>query len=322
MNKQPKAFLSYSHADRNIAVRVAEGLRAGGIEVWFDQWEIVGGDSLIRKIFEEGLAGADAFIILLSEDSVQSRWVREELDVALIKRIEGVTRVIPVLIGDVQVPNPLRPLKGIDMSRDFDTALHELRKAIFQIYERPPVGKPTDSVINRLVSVEGLSRIAAALGLLLVYTGKHAIGNEESFSAAELSEKLELSSEETDDAIDELESLGLVETLNYLGTYPFSHGEVWPTYALFLRFRGEGLDYDPEEDIKAVASAIVAQKQVNGHGLVELTKLSPLRINRSVAYLKDYGLAQVLQELGTAPFDFGSVMATGATRRFVAEKCK
>jgi len=102
MNKQPKAFLSYSHSDREIAERIATTtLRRNGIDVWFDKWEILPGDSLIRKIFEEGLAGADAFIVLLSQESVQSRWLQEELDAALIKRIEGVTRVIPVRIGNV-----------------------------------------------------------------------------------------------------------------------------------------------------------------------------------------------------------------------------
>lgn len=322
MNKRPKAFLSYSYADRSIAIRVAEGLQAGGIEVWFDKWEILPGDSLIKKIFEEGLAGADAFIVLLSKDSVESRWVQEELDVALIKRIEGVTRVIPVLTGNVQVPDPLRPLRWVDISRDFDTALRELQMAIFQIHERPPVGQPPDFVRNQLASVGGLSRIATVLGLFLASTGKHEIGNEESFRAVELSEKLELSPEETNDAIDELESLGLVETLDYLGTYPFSHGDVTPTYALFLHFQGQGLDYDPEKDIKTVASAIVAQREVDGPKLVGLTELSPLRINRAVAYLGDYGLAQVIQALGTAPFDFDTIWATGATRRFVAERCK
>lgn len=322
MNTHPKAFVSYSHADRDIATRVAEKLRSGGIEVWFDKWEILPGDSLIRKIFEEGLSGADAFIVLLSRNSVESRWVQQELDVAFISKIEGVTRVIPVLVDDVQVPDHLRTLRWVDMSRDFDEAIRELQRAIFQVYERPPIGQPPDFVQRGLASIGGLSPIATALGLFLVSTGEPDRGREESFSAARLSEEMGLSPEETDDAVDELESLGLVKTLNYLGTFPFSHGDVTPTYALFLHFQGEGFDYNPEEDIKSVASAIVAQKQIDGNGLVEHTELSPLRINRAVGYLKDYGLIRVIQALGTAPYDFDIVEATGATRRFVAEKCK
>jgi len=322
MNTHPKAFISYSHADRDVATRVAKELRSGGIEIWFDRWEILPGDSLIRKIFEEGLSGVDAFIVLLSRNSVESRWVQQELDVAFINKIEGVTRVIPVLIDDVQVPDHLRTLRWVNMNRGFDEAIRELQRALFQVYERPPIGQPPDFLQGQLVSVGGLSPIATAVGLFLVSTGESDRGREKSFSAATLSEGIRLSPEETDDAIDELESLGLVKTLNYLGTFPFSHGNVTATYALFLHFRGEGLDYDPEEDIKSAASAIVAQKQIDGSGLSERTGLSPLRINRTVAYLKDYGLVRVVQTMGTAPYNFHTIWATGATRRFVAENCK
>jgi hypothetical protein len=322
MTKQPRAFLSYSHDDRDIATQIAEGLQASGVEVWFDKWEILPGDSLIKKIFKEGLAGADAFIILLSQHSVQSRWVQEELDVALIKRIEGVTRVIPVIIGNVQVPLPLRAVQWIDMSEDFDAALRRLQMAVFEIRERPAVGQPPEFVRTQLGSVGGLSRLASALGLFLASTGKHKVGNEETFRAAELAERLGFSPQETDDAIDELESLGLVKTYNYLGSAPFMHSKVQPTYALFLHFRGQGLEYDPEEDIRIIASAIAAQERTDGPRLAELTRLSPLRINRAMAYLEDYGLVRVIKEMGTAPSNFSAVWATGATRRFVAENCK
>jgi hypothetical protein len=322
MIKQPSAFLSYTHDDRYTATKVAEGLRAGGVDVWFAKWEILPGDSLIRKIFEEGLAGADAFIILLSQHSVQSRWVQEELDAALIKRIEGVTRVIPVVIDNVQVPLPLRAVRWIDMSEDFDEALRELQMAIFGIRERPAVGAPPEFVRTQLRSVGGLSQLGSAIGLFLVSTGKHKVGNEETFRAAELAERLGFSPQETDDAIDELESLGLVNAYSYLGSAPFMHAEVEPTYALFLHLRDQGLEYDPEEDIRIIASAVAAQERTVGPRLQELTGLSPLRINRAVAYLEDYGLVTVVKALGTAPFNFSDAWATGATRRFVAENCK
>jgi DNA-binding MarR family transcriptional regulator len=321
MSEHPKAFISHSHTDRDIATRIAEGLQASGVHVWFDKWEILPGDSLIRKIFNEGLAGADAFIILLSHQSVQSRWVQEELDAALIKRIEGVTRVIPVLAEDVEVPLPLRAVQWVDMSEDFDDALQQLLMAIFKVYQRPALGQPPEFVRRQLRSVGGLSPLGTSLGFFLISTGKHEVGNEETFRAAEIAAKLGLSPQETDDAIEELESLGLVKTYRYLGTAPFSYSEIQPTYALFLHFHDQIPEYDPEEDIKVVAAAIVAQGQTRGSQLQNLTQLSPLRINRAVAYLEDYGLVRVLKEMGSAPFNFGAVWATGATRRFVAEEC-
>ena len=322
MTKRPKAFISYNNTDREIATRIAETLRQEGIEVWFDKWEILAGDSLIQKIFQEGLAEADAFIVVLSKGSINSKWVQQELDAAMVKRIEGVTRVIPVLIDKVNIPEPLKPIKWIDLSENFDDTIRELQKAIFKVHERPPVGEPPDFVKN-LEPVSGLSGLGTKLGRFLITTGKHEVGNEETFRPAEIAEQFSFSPEEMNDAIDELESLGLVETSDFIGTHPYSHGDVTPTYALFLHFNGKGLDYDPEEDIKAIASAIASGNETTGgHYLAEKAAISPLRVNRAVAYLKDYGIAKVYEEIGTAPYDFSFVMATGATRRFVAENCK
>lgn len=322
MGKTPKAFISYSHEDRDIAIRIAEGLRAGGIEAWVDKFEIIPGDSLIKKIFEEGLAGADVFVVILTNSSIKSNWVRQELDVALIKRIEGITRVIPIKIGEVNIPDPLRTLKWIDMAGDFEEKLRELQMAIFQIREKPPIGHPPEFITNQLASVGGLSRIATALGLFFLHTGIPETGIEESFRESELAEKLGFTPEEADDAVDELASLGLVKTQDYLSTGPYSHGDVESTYALFIHFKDEGLEYSPEDDIKITASAIVAQKQVDGGRLKELTGLSPLRINRAVAYIEDFGIARVEHAIGTGSFDFDFIWATGNTRRFVEEKCK
>lgn len=322
MDKKPKAFISYSHEDRELAIRVGENLRANGIDAWMDRWEILPGDSLIQKIFSEGLAGADVFIIIISQNSVDSKWVKQELDVALIKRIEGVSRVIPLRVGNVVMPAPLLSLKWIDMSGDFNEKLRELQMAIYQVRERPPLGRPPEFFRNQHKAIGGLSLLASRMGLYFMTTGVDATGMEESLTAADLSGKIGLNPEETDDAIDELKNLGLVKTVDYFGTHPFSHGDVEPTYALFLHFKDEGLPYDPEEDIKTVAAAIAAQKQVDGSKLLEVTGLTPLRINRAVSYLEDYGIARVTHEMGSGTFDFGFIWSTSATRRFVDENCK
>lgn len=51
MSDSSKAvFLSYASQDAEVARRICEALRAAGIEVWFDQNELVGGDSWDAKI--------------------------------------------------------------------------------------------------------------------------------------------------------------------------------------------------------------------------------------------------------------------------------
>jgi hypothetical protein len=320
--KRPKAFISYSHEDRDLATRVAEGLAAGGIEAWIDKWEILAGDSIIQKIFNEGLSGADYFVIILSPNSIKSNWVMHELDVALIKRIEGVTRVIPLKVGEIEIPQALRPLRWIDMNGDFNEKIRELIMSIFQVREKPIIGQPPDFIRNRIASVGGLSRLATAMGLVLANTGIEETGMEENWNSSELSKKLGFTPQETDDAIDELKRLGLVKTIDYFGTFPFSHGEVEPTYTLFLQFKNNGLSYDPDIDIKTVASAIVAEQKIDGDKLQKLTGLSPLRINRAVAYIEDYGLANVTRSFGTGTYDFSLIATSGSTRSFVEKNSK
>ena len=43
-------FLSYASQDAEAVARIAETLRAGGVEVWFDKNELVGGDAWDQKI--------------------------------------------------------------------------------------------------------------------------------------------------------------------------------------------------------------------------------------------------------------------------------
>ncbi len=51
MSEPGKAvFLSYAHEDAAAAQSLVTALRAGGIEVWFDQSELRGGDTWDRKI--------------------------------------------------------------------------------------------------------------------------------------------------------------------------------------------------------------------------------------------------------------------------------
>jgi hypothetical protein len=49
-NPQPAVFLSYAREDAAATRRLAETLRAGGVEVWFDENELRGGDVWDRAI--------------------------------------------------------------------------------------------------------------------------------------------------------------------------------------------------------------------------------------------------------------------------------
>ncbi len=46
-------FLSYAPQDAEAAWRIADALRAAGVEVWFDQSELRGGDAWDHKIRQQ-----------------------------------------------------------------------------------------------------------------------------------------------------------------------------------------------------------------------------------------------------------------------------
>ena len=126
--------------------------------------------------------------------------------------------------------------------------------------------------------------------------------------------------QEFNDAVDELESFGLVKRPRHLGQLR-TFSELSPTYALFIHFKGAGLGYDPHDDIRTVAVAVAARNQLTGPELHDLTKLSPARLNRATAYIDAYRHADVMRTLGTAPYDFNTVSATRRTRDFVKAQC-
>lgn len=293
------------------------------IDVWFDKWEIKAGDSLIQKIFTEGLANCDIFLILLSDASIESKWVKEELDSAMIRKIEGVTRIIPLIKEKCEIPLPLRTLLWIDLSTDFDTGIRQLVKSIYDVSEKPALGKVPEYITELKNSVDGLSRAASTVGSVLLHRQNDQLGFEKRYTAEEIHLLVPiLSEDELNDAVDELEEYGLVRTRKYLGTAPYDFGDLEPTYALFLHFKDEGLDYDPLEDIKRVASAVASQGEVNGEEIQKVCGLPPIRINRAVAYLDDYAIVRILNFLGTAPYNFGQVETTQRTRQFVEQNCK
>jgi hypothetical protein len=70
-------FLSHSSLDKDIVRPLAERLRADGLRVWFDAWEIKPGDHLMKKI-EEGLEQSRVLVLCMSANAFGSDWAQLE----------------------------------------------------------------------------------------------------------------------------------------------------------------------------------------------------------------------------------------------------
>lgn len=61
----PRVMISYSHADKNVARRLASDLQERTLDVWLDEREVLVGDWIHEKV-EEGVSGCDYLVALLS----------------------------------------------------------------------------------------------------------------------------------------------------------------------------------------------------------------------------------------------------------------
>lgn len=132
--KRPVAYICHTSEDKGTFVLpFAKKLSEKGIKVSVDSWELSHGESLIEKIFTEGIKSADAFIVVLSEFSVRKTWITEELRPGLVKRITAHSKLIPVAVDDCEIPESLNGVPLITI-RDVNTADAEISQIVDTLF--------------------------------------------------------------------------------------------------------------------------------------------------------------------------------------------
>ena len=82
-------FVSYASEDKDDVVSpLAEALRAGGLSVWYDDFELKIGDSLRRNI-DRGIAACRFGVVVLSKAFFNKEWPNYELDGLVTMAISG-----------------------------------------------------------------------------------------------------------------------------------------------------------------------------------------------------------------------------------------
>jgi hypothetical protein len=124
------AFLSHSSKDKGFVRRLAADLVAGGVKVWIDEQRILVGDSIPEKI-AQGLAESDFFLIVVSHNSVESPWVKKELNSALVHEIERrKVAVLPIKLDDAKLPDSISEKHYADFRGSYDEGLKKLLQSI------------------------------------------------------------------------------------------------------------------------------------------------------------------------------------------------
>lgn len=117
-------FLSHNRKDKPFSRRLAAGLAAHGISVWFDEWRIELGQSITGRI-SDGLATCTDFLLMWSSAAANSPWVARELEAGLYAAVSAGKRIIPLCRDDTPLPALIADVKGLRV-RTLGHALDEL----------------------------------------------------------------------------------------------------------------------------------------------------------------------------------------------------
>jgi TolB-like protein/Tfp pilus assembly protein PilF len=142
-------FLSYASQDAEAAKRIADALRATGVEVWFDQNELVGGDQWDQKI--RGQIGSCALFLPLISANTQARlegYFRLEWKIAAQRThtmADEKTFLLPILIddtrdADAKVPPEFRAVQWTKLPAGADSPAFSSRVKKLLAGEANPVG--------------------------------------------------------------------------------------------------------------------------------------------------------------------------------------
>ncbi|MBI5767591.1 MAG: TIR domain-containing protein [Verrucomicrobia bacterium] len=133
-------FLSYAHDDASAARSIADALRGAGVEVWFDESELRGGDAWDAKIKQQ-IRDCALFLPVISQSTQRRRegyfrleWLLAEERSRLIAK--GTPFLVPVAIDDTAERAALVPEAFLAVQ-----------------WTRLPEGTPTPQFIERVKSL-------------------------------------------------------------------------------------------------------------------------------------------------------------------------
>ena len=131
-------FLSHSAQDKAVVRAVAERLRADGLRVWFDEWEIKPNDDGQAKI-EDGLEHSRVLVLCMSAHAFGSDWAQLEAGTFRFRDpLNKERRFIPLRLDDAAIKGSLAQFLYINW-------LPEVREQEYaKLFEasRPPAKPP------------------------------------------------------------------------------------------------------------------------------------------------------------------------------------
>lgn len=131
--KKNHLFLCHSSRDKVFVKKLANDLESMHVKVWLDDWELGVGDSLHRCV-GEALLEASYIAVVLSPDSIESKWCQDELEQALTieKRLDKII-VFPLICRPVKLPPFLDGRLYLDLTSSYFPSLTHLSGIVLNV---------------------------------------------------------------------------------------------------------------------------------------------------------------------------------------------
>jgi len=121
-------YISYSHKDRDFALKLVEDLNDKGIITWLDIQEIKPGERWM-EVLSDGIKNASMFLVIVSKNYIESSWGNIEILSANDKN----KKIIPIKIDNTnfnELKSILNRNQGIDFNENYKTGLNKLLNSI------------------------------------------------------------------------------------------------------------------------------------------------------------------------------------------------
>ncbi|MBE6494272.1 MAG: toll/interleukin-1 receptor domain-containing protein [Methanosphaera stadtmanae] len=214
MEYKPKAFISHDSRDNErFVIDFAKKLRKKHVDAWVDKWELEPGDSLPKEIFES-IDETDIFISIISKNSINSKWVKEELEAGFIRKIEEGLKFIPIIIDEnIKIFPHCKHVLQVRI-KDLDNYNDKFKiiiNTIFDISEKPSLGKPPKYAFEN--HINGLNKTDT---VILKELGNYLINNPKSIldfeDVCELLKDYDLSKNTISESLECLASMKLLSS--------------------------------------------------------------------------------------------------------------
>jgi len=145
-------FICHASEDKGSFVRpLAEALKNSHLEVWYDEFSLVIGDSL-RESIDKGLSKSRYGIVVLSPAFFTKKWPIRELNGLVAREMSGENSVILPIWHNITAKQilefspPLADRKAVDSKSGLDSVCNELLKKLRP--DESPLLVARDELIN------------------------------------------------------------------------------------------------------------------------------------------------------------------------------